>query len=109
MGLIGVMHTVLLLTIVFFLLYFLRKLEEGVLKSFGRILVILLSTGALAMFIVSAVSIGTGNCRIINMLGWFSSGYSKCQKMSYIKRPMPMMKGAPGDMGKKHRAGKGGW
>ena len=108
MGLVGVMYTVLLLTVVFFLLYFSRKLEEGALKSFGRILVVLLSTGAVSLFVISVVSISTGNCRITNMLGWFSAGYSKCHKMSYMKHPMPMMKGAPGGMDKMGRSMKGG-
>ncbi|MBN1871130.1 MAG: hypothetical protein JW800_01005 [Candidatus Omnitrophica bacterium] len=90
MGLVGVMHSVLLLTVVFFVLYFSKKLEESPLKSFGRILVVLLSAGAILIFCVSLISISTGNCRIVNMLGWFSAGYSKCQKMSYMKRPCPM-------------------
>jgi len=57
------------------------KLEEGPLKSFGRILAVLLCIIALSLFVMGMYVVTTAYCPIINMLG----------RCGVIKSPSEMM------------------
>ena len=86
LGLFAMVHAVVLLTISFFVLFSVRKLEkERGLKVFGYIVAALLWLAVLIVF-------SAGACKVL--------GSGKCCAGMMMKRPMPcmakgMMQGAP--------------
>ena len=77
MGLFALIPTALLLTVSFFVLFALRKVETQALKAFGYVIAVLLWVGALLVFSAGLYTMSTGRCPMMSMMS----------KMSYYKTP----------------------
>jgi len=89
LGIFAIVPATVLLTISFFVLVIVRKVEEEGLKSFGRIIAMLLWVAAILVFITGLYVMATGNCPMINMMG--ECGMSKmCGKSMHEYMGPPM-------------------
>jgi len=92
-GLFAIIPATLLLTVSFFVLFTLRKIEAQGLKAFGYVIASLLWVGALLVFSAGVYTISTGRppmvCMMQKMMG------AKMQGM--MAGPMPAMMRGPSD------------
>ena len=72
LGVLSTIPALALLTVSFFVMVVLQKIEEGALKSFGRILVALLCILALLLFAGGLYAVSTGNCSVVKKIGKYS-------------------------------------
>ena len=95
MGIFGFIPTMVLLTISFFVMVILKKLEEGALKSFGRIIAMLLCAAALMIFTMGLYAVSAGYCPITKMLerGGLPPTRDKMMHRGIYKPMMKMHKG----------------
>ena len=95
MGCIAIMNATLILVVIFFMLVAIKKLEEGPIKSFGRILVLLLSVGAILLSCLGVYSIAAGRCYVISRIGKLSTACGDKKMSSFtggaMKYGMPRM------------------
>lgn len=103
-GLFAIIPAALLLTVSFFVLFTLRRIEEQGLKAFGYVIVTLLVIAALLIFSVGAYTIYTGRHPMMSMMqGMMQGGMSgmmggrqmpamkQGQKQMMMKDKMPVM------------------
>ena len=69
LGIITSVPTTVLLAVSFFVMVTVRKIEKGVLKSFGHILAVLLCITALLVFAIGMYVVSAGYCPIVNKIG----------------------------------------
>ena len=69
LGIHGLVYTVVLLTVSFFVLIAADKLKQGFLKSFGNIIALLLWGLAVATFVTALYMAAQGYCPMIKMMG----------------------------------------
>lgn len=68
-GVLSIIPVTVILAIGFFIMVTVTKIEEGALKSFGRILATLLCITALLFFVMGMYIVIVGQCSVINMIG----------------------------------------
>jgi hypothetical protein len=97
-GLFAIVPTTLVLTVSFFVLFTLRKVESNVLKSFGYIVAALLWVSALLLFSSGVYTLSTGKCPMQKMMmqkqamirsGMMDKQIMMDKKMMMDKRNMP--------------------
>jgi len=88
-GLFAIIPATLLLTVSFFVLFVLRKIETQGLKAFGYVIASLLWVGTLLVFSAGIYTLSTGKCMMQKMMG------AKMQGM--MAGPMPAMMRGPSD------------
>jgi len=103
MGVFAIIPATVLLTISFFVLFALRKVEAQILKAFGYVIAALLWLGALMVFSLDVYTISTGRHPMIEMLrgkwGYQMQGMGAGSQMQgmmgqqMMKGKMPMMQG----------------
>ncbi|MCX5707160.1 MAG: hypothetical protein NTW13_05880 [Candidatus Omnitrophica bacterium] len=92
-GLCAIIPTTLLLTVSFFVLFILRKVESNILKAFGYVVASLLWLSALLVFSCGVYTLATGKCPMQKMME--EKRGMMCQKMmdkQMMKDKMPEMK-----------------
>lgn len=67
-GLFAIVPTTLVLTVSFFVLFALRKIESNILKSFGYVIAALLWVSALLVFSSGVYTLSTGKCPTQKMM-----------------------------------------
>jgi len=88
-GLLTIIPATLLLTVSFFVLFAIRKIETRGLKAFGYVIVALLWTASLLVFSLGVYTVSTGRHPMIGMMQEMMCG--KMHKMGGTQ--MPMMQG----------------
>ena len=69
LGILAVLPTIVLLAISFFVMVVASKIEESPLKSFGRVIAILLCITALFIFTMGMYVVAAGRCPTVRMIG----------------------------------------
>jgi hypothetical protein len=98
MGLFALIPMTVLLTISFFVLFALRKVETQGLKAFGQVIAVLLWIGALLIFSLGVYTVRTGRHPMMSMM----QEMMKCKMQGMMGQPMPGMM-----HGYKHKMMKG--
>ena len=94
MGFFAIVPATVLLTISFFVLFTLRKIEAQGLKAFGYVIAALLWLGALMVLSLGIYTVSTGRHPMMNMMCGIKCG--QMQSMmggQMMKGKMPMMQG----------------
>lgn len=89
MGLFAVIPTALLLTVSFFVLFAIRKIQEQGLKAFGYVIAALLWIGAALVFSVGVYTVSTGRHPGMEMM----QQMMKCKMQGMMPQMPGMMKG----------------
>jgi hypothetical protein len=81
-GICAIFPAVMLLAVSFFVMVVLQKIQEGALKSFGRIVAAFLCISAVLVFAIGMYTLSMGACPIMKKIG-------KCgaQKTGYYQHP----------------------
>ncbi|MFA5145720.1 MAG: hypothetical protein WC723_06985 [Candidatus Omnitrophota bacterium] len=97
MGLFAIVPATLFLTISFFVLFAVRKLESPPLKAFGYVLAVLLWISSALVLGTGVYAMSSGRCPMMDMM----QGKMPCMMMKgkMMKGQMPMMKGQMPMMG----------
>ena len=89
LGILAIIPTTVLLTISFFVMVVLRKIEEGALKSFGRIIAALLCIAAILVYAIGLYTVAAGYCPVLGKFG--KCGVSRIHGKTmhgYMHKPM---------------------
>lgn len=86
LGVLAIAPATVLLSISFFVLVVVSRIKEEGLKSFGRIVAMLLWVAAVIVFVAGLYTISTGSCPMVDMMG----GRGIHKSMSYPYQPSHM-------------------
>lgn len=94
LGLFAIIPATVLLTISFFVLFALRKVEAAGLKAFGYVVAALLWLGALMVFSLGIYTVSTGRHPMMSMMQGMKCGQMQgMMDQQMMKAKMPMMQG----------------
>lgn len=94
LGLFAIIPATVLLTISFFVLFTLRKVEAAGLKAFGYVIAALLWLGALMVSSLGIYTVSTGRHPMISMMQRMKCGQMQgVMDQQMMKGKMPMMQG----------------
>ena len=83
LGVFAVIPVTMLLTVSFFVMAVVRKVEEKALQSFGRIVVLLLWVSATMIFAAGLYTISSGRCPMVKKLGKCGMSGKSYKMMKY--------------------------
>ncbi len=94
LGLLAIIPATVLLTISFFVLFALRKVEAAGLKAFGYVIAALLWLGALMVFSLGIYTVSTGRHPMMSIMQGMMGQQMMKEKMSMMQGQgeVPMMK-----------------